>query len=174
MIKGVFKMKRFFNEFGKFIKKGNVLDLAVAVIIGGAFGKIVASLVKDIITPLIGLVLGRGKSFENLKIVLEAAQFDNLGNLIQAEHAITYGLFIQNILDFLIIALTVFTIVYIIGKAKAKVEDLAHKKEFEEKAAAKIIDDQVKAEHAAIEAQKPKVEDLLQDIKVLLEKNLQK
>lgn len=167
-------MKKFFSEFGKFIKKGNVLDLAVAVIIGGAFGKIVASLVKDIITPLIGLVLGRGKSFENLKIVLEPAQFDGLGNLIQAEHAITYGIFIQNILDFIVIALTVFTFVYIIGKAKAKAEAIANKKELEEKAASKIIEDQVKAEQAEIDAKKPKVEDLLQDIKSLLEKNLQK
>jgi large conductance mechanosensitive channel len=167
-------MKKFFGEFGKFIKKGNVLDLAVAVIVGGAFGKIVASMVKDIITPLIGLILGRGRSFENLKIVIEQAQYDGLGNLVQAEHAITYGLFLQNILDFLVIALTVFTIVYLIGKAKAKAEEIAHKKENEAKEAELASAILAKQEQEMIEASKPKVEDLLTDIKVLLEKNLSK
>jgi large conductance mechanosensitive channel len=167
-------MKKFIGEFGKFIKKGNVLDLAVAVIIGGAFGKIVASLVKDIITPIIGLIMGRGKSFENLKIIIEPAQFDTLGNIIQAEHAITYGLFIQNILDFLIIALTVFTIVYLIGKAKTKAEELATLKAKQDQEEALASVEVLKVEPTTIQEQKPSVEDLLQDIKVLLEQNFKK
>jgi len=85
------------NDFKAFIMRGNVLDLAVAVIIGGAFGKIVTSLVDDIIMPLIGLIIG-GIDFTGLKFTVGSA-------------AVTYGNFIQNVVDFLIIAFVIFLMV---------------------------------------------------------------
>ncbi len=92
------------TDFKKFIMRGNVLDLAVAVIIGGAFGKIVSSLVNDIIMPVIGLILG-GISFVDLRIIIKAATETT------EEVAITYGQFFQNALDFIIIALAIFLMI---------------------------------------------------------------
>ena len=85
------------EEFKKFVMRGNVLDLAVGVIIGGAFGKIVASLVDDVIMPLIGLLIG-GIDFSSLAIMVGKAE-------------VKYGMFIQNIIDFLIIAFVIFLII---------------------------------------------------------------
>lgn len=158
-------MKKFFQDFKKFITKGNVLDLAVAVIIGGAFGKIIASLVKDVLMPVISLVVGKN-GFANYKYVITAA--DEVAGT--AENAIYYGLFIQNIIDFLIIAFVVFIIVKLFSKAS----ELANKKRLEEEAVAKAEADKVAAEKALMEEKKPKVEDLLVEIKLLLEKNLKK
>ena len=93
-----------FKEFKEFISKGNVLDLAVGVIIGGAFGKIVTSLVDDIIMPFIGLIIG-GLDFSGLSIVIEKA-------------TIKYGMFIQNVVNFLIIAFSVFMIVKAVNKVR--------------------------------------------------------
>lgn len=90
------------KEFKKFISRGNVLDLAVAVIIGGAFGKIVTSLVNDILMPLIGVILG-GHDFTTLIWTVGESQ-------------IMYGVFIQNIIDFLIISLSIFVFIKIITK----------------------------------------------------------
>ena len=86
------------KEFKEFAFKGNVIDLAVGVIIGGAFGKIVASLVNDVLMPIIGIMLG-GINFTNLKFVITPAS-ENV-----AESAIYYGKFFQSIVDFLIIAI---------------------------------------------------------------------
>ncbi len=158
-------MKKFFQDFKKFITKGNVLDLAVAVIIGGAFGKIIASLVKDVLMPVISLVVGKN-GFANYKYVITAA--DEVTGT--AENAIYYGLFIQNVIDFLIIALVVFIIVKLFTKAS----ELANKKRLEEEAIQKAEADKIAQEKAQLEAKKPNVEDLLVDIKVLLEKNLKK
>jgi len=105
------------GEFKKFIMQGNVLDLAVGVIIGGAFGKIVTSLVNDILTPIIGMCLG-GVDFSNLSITIKDAN-------------IMYGSFIQNIIDFLIISLCIYTIVRIVNK-------LTHLKEEEKKEEEKV------------------------------------
>ena len=91
-----------FQEFKKFISKGNVVDLAVGVIIGGAFGKIVSSLVNDILMPIIGILIG-GVDFSNLSL--------KIGDV-----RITYGMFIQNVIDFLIIAFCVFIFVKIVNK----------------------------------------------------------
>lgn len=91
-----------FKEFKKFISKGNVVDLAVGVIIGGAFGKIVSSLVNDILMPIIGVIIG-GVDFSNLNITVGGAK-------------IAYGMFIQNVIDFLIIAFCVFIFVKIVNK----------------------------------------------------------
>ncbi|MDX9691765.1 MAG: large conductance mechanosensitive channel protein MscL [Acholeplasmataceae bacterium] len=156
-------MKKIFGDFKKFITKGNVLDLAVAVIIGGAFSKIIGSLVKDVLMPVISLVVGKD-GFDNYKYVITPANIDTG----VAENAIYYGLFIQNVIDFLIIAFVVFLIVRIF----TKVAEAANAKKIEEAAQLNAIEDAKKAEQAKIEAAKPKVEDLLSDIKVLLEKNL--
>lgn len=103
MPRGEKKMfKKNLEEFKKFIARGNVLDLAVGVIIGGAFSSIVTSLVNNILTPIIGLLLG-GKNFSNLAITFKDTQ-------------IQYGAFIQSIIDFLIIALCIFFIVKIVNK----------------------------------------------------------
>ena len=103
------------KEFKEFTLKGNVLDLAVAVIIGAAFGKIVTSLVNDIIMPVVSLILG-GISFTDLKYVITPASGD------VAEVAITYGIFIQSIVDFLIIAFSIFLFVRLLSKRKKKEE----------------------------------------------------
>ena len=101
------------KEFKTFALKGNVLDLAVGVIIGGAFGKIVTSLVNDIIMPIISILLN-GISFTDLKYVITPAQGDI------AECAINYGSFIQNIVDFIIIAFSIFLFVKLITSFKKK------------------------------------------------------
>ena len=101
-------MKNFFNEFKKFIARGNVMDLAVAVIMGGAFGKIVTSLVNDILMPLMGIIIGQ--SFSTLSVNINGA-------------VITYGAFIQNIVDFLIIAFCIFTITKVLNKFMKKKEE---------------------------------------------------
>lgn len=96
------------KEFRTFVMRGNVLDLAVAVIIGGAFGKITTSLVNDIVMPPIGLVLGK-VNFTNLFINLSATDYATLAEAKTAgAPTINYGLFINTILDFLIISLVVF------------------------------------------------------------------
>ena len=103
------------KEFKEFAFKGNVIDLAVGVIIGGAFGKIVASLVNDVLMPIIGIMLG-GINFTNLKFVITPAS-ENV-----AESAIYYGKFFQSIVDFLIIAISVFFFARLISLAKKKEE----------------------------------------------------
>lgn len=102
-----------FQEFKKFAFKGNVIDLAVGVIIGGAFGKIVTSLVNDVIMPLIGIIIG-GIDFKDLKYVITPASGDI------AEAALRYGAFIQSIVDFLIIAFSIFLFIQLISKTKKK------------------------------------------------------
>jgi large conductance mechanosensitive channel len=99
------------SEFKKFIMRGNVLDLAIGVIIGAAFGKIVTSLVNDIVMPLIGLALG-GMDFSNRFVSLNGKAYDTLA-AAKADKAPTlnYGLFINTIIEFLIIALVIFIIV---------------------------------------------------------------
>jgi len=104
------------NEFKQLIMKGNIVDLAVAVIIGGAFGKIVTSLVNDILMPVIGFLLGR-INFANLKIVITEAT-DSV-----PEAAIRYGAFIQSIVDFLIISLAIFFMLKVLMKLRRKKEE---------------------------------------------------
>ena len=99
------------KEFKEFAFKGNVLDMAVGVIIGGAFGQIVTSLVNDIIMPAIGQLTG-GMNFKDLQLVLATNSDGTVKN------AIAYGSFIQNILDFLIIALCIFMIVRLANKLR--------------------------------------------------------
>ena len=116
----------FFAEFRKFIARGNVLDMAVGIIIGGAFTPIVNSAVKDLIMPGIGLIIG-GTDFSNLKIVLKAATETT------EEVAIRYGAFINNIISFIVIAFCTFCIVKAFNKLK---ENEKKKAEAEAKAKA--------------------------------------
>ena len=107
------------KEFKEFAFKGNVLDMAIGVIIGGAFGKIVSSLVNDIFMPLIGMLTG-GVNFSTLKLVMSPAKVDAAGTVVKEEAAVLYGSFIQNIVDFLLIAICIFIFVKLISKMHRK------------------------------------------------------
>lgn len=110
----------FLQEFKTFAMKGNVVDMAVGIIIGGAFGKIVSSLVSDIIMPPLGLLIG-GMNFKNLVIHLKPAGVDAAGNATQAVN-INYGNFIQTSLDFIIIAFSIFVFIKAINSLRRKHE----------------------------------------------------
>ena len=129
------------KEFKEFISKGNVVDLAIGVIIGAAFGKIVTSLVNDIIMPIIGLILGK-INFKTLSLVLKPEEGD------ADALTLNYGIFIQNIVDFLIIAFVLFIVLKIMLKLKR-----------EEKAA-----------EVAVEPKLTKTEELLIEIRDSLKK----
>lgn len=103
------------KEFREFAIKGNVMDLAVAVIIGGAFGKIIASFVNDVLMPFIGMLLG-GVNFTNLKVVLKKAADGT------ATATLNYGTFIQAVIDFLLIAGVIFLMVKLISSLKRREE----------------------------------------------------
>ncbi|MDO5479110.1 MAG: large-conductance mechanosensitive channel protein MscL [Clostridia bacterium] len=121
-------MKKFANDFKAFIMKGNIFDMAVGVIIGGAFGKIVTSLVNDIITPLISLATG-SVSLADLKAVLRPEELNEAGEVLVAEVAVKYGAFLQNIIDFLIIALSIFCVIRIMMNMQKKIDELRKKEE---------------------------------------------
>ena len=145
-------MKKFISEFKKFINRGNVIDLAVAFVIGAAFKDIVNSLVNDILTPLISLVVGE-EGFSNYKYVItEANEAEGI-----VENAIYYGNFLQSVFDFFVIAFVVFLIVLVINKANEALQ----------KAKQETIEEVAEV----IEGVKPKVEDILLDIKGLLTPN---
>lgn len=113
----------FISEFRQFIARGNVMDMAVGVIIGGAFGKISTSLVNDVIMPVISMLTG-GISFDDWKIVLKAAVAGADGAIDSAtEVAIRYGTFLATILDFLIIAFAVFCLIRAINNLHRKKEE---------------------------------------------------
>lgn len=109
------KAKGFINEFKIFIKRGNVVDLAVGFIMGTAFGKIVTSMVEDILMPLIGIIIG-GIDFQNLTF--------EIGNAV-----VKYGNFLQNVINFLIVAFCIFIFVKIINKFKEEEKNVEVKKE---------------------------------------------
>lgn len=115
--KNLEKLNKGANEFKEFISRGNVVDMAVGVIIGGAFGKIVTSLVNDILMPIIGTILG-GLDFTSLSIKIEDAN-------------IAYGTFIQSVVDFLIIAFCIFIMVKFFEKLKKKEEKVEEPKKEE-------------------------------------------
>ena len=114
----------FVAEFKQFIARGNVIDMAVGVIIGGAFGKISASLVNDVIMPGISMLTG-GVDFTSWKIVLKEAVLDASGAEVAAEVAIKYGALLSTILDFLIIAFAVFCMIKVINGMHRKKEEPA-------------------------------------------------
>ncbi len=115
------------KDFKAFLMRGNVIDLATAVVIGAAFGKIVTALVDHIIMPCIGL-LTSGVDFANMKYVMQEAEVNGLGEVVKEEVAIGYGVLINAVLEFIIIAFAIFIVIRIMNKAKEK---LAKKEEEE-------------------------------------------
>lgn len=109
------------QEFKKFAMRGNVVDMAVGVILGGAFGKIVNSIVTDVVMPPIGVLLS-GVDFSDLKLVLREATLDAAGKVARPESAITYGNFINVIVNFLVIAVCIFFAVKLINSIQKKEE----------------------------------------------------
>ena len=124
-------MKKFMEEFKTFITKGNVLDLAIGVIIGGAFGAITTALVTNVITPLLAFAFGAPNT-DALNITLRAAETDASGEVVKEALVLGLGTFLGAILNFLIIALVLFAVIKAINKAR----DLAEKAKKKEEAAA--------------------------------------
>ncbi len=110
------------KEFKEFAVKGNMVDMAVGVIIGTAFGRVITSLVEDIIMPPFGYVLGRF-NFADLKIVLKEPELNNNGQVIQEAIHFSYGNFIQVLLNFIIIAITIFFFIKVINMIRKKAND---------------------------------------------------
>jgi large conductance mechanosensitive channel len=111
------------KEFRDFAMKGNIADLAIAVVIGGAFGKIVTSLVNDIIMPLVGLLLGK-VDFSNLFITLGSGNFKTIKEAKLANvPTLNYGVFINNVIDFLIVALSIFFVIRQLSRLTRKKDD---------------------------------------------------
>jgi large conductance mechanosensitive channel len=106
------------KEFKEFAMKGNVVDMAVGIIIGAAFGRIVSSLVNDVIMPPLGLLIG-GVDFTELKITLKAAGSDQAGNTLAAVY-LNYGTFVQTLFDFLIVAFAIFIMIKAMNNLKKK------------------------------------------------------
>lgn len=172
------KREGFFSEFKKFITRGNVVDMAVGVIVGSAFSKIVTTLTNSIIMPGITWLL-KGLSVEEIKTVLRPQEINEAGEVIVTEIALNWGLFLQTIIDFLLIALVVFTLVKVINGVREKFELLLKKvnrKEEEEKQlqlqkqkelqlaqqAQKALDDKNKAETTSTNALLVEIINLLQ------------
>ena len=181
------KTKKFFEEFKAFANKGNAIDLAVGVVIGTAFTKIVNSLVSGLIMPLISLITG-GADVSDWKWVIEEAVYDAEGILLEAEVAFQYGIVIQAIIDFAIIAFVVFLIVKLLNsarklgeEAKSKAVELIDKidgdnDEEVEEAKEEVKEEIVEAEPAVVEEVAPveenkeDVTELLKEIRDLLKK----
>ena len=124
-------MKKIMKEFKEFIARGNVLDMAVGVIIAGAFGKITTSLVNDILMPFISWIFGT-RDMTALNVIVRPEVLNEAGEVVQAAITIGFGTLVATIIDFLLIALVVFIIVKAMNTAKAKAE--ARKKAQEEAA----------------------------------------
>ena len=139
-------MKKIITEFKAFAVKGNMLDMAIGIVIGAAFSGIVNSLVKDIINPIFGLVIGSDE-LKNLHYTLQSQLLDSNGNVIASEVVLKYGSFLSTLLNFLIISFTLFGFMKMVVYLKQKAED--------------ITDTSVKT---------PKDIELLNDIKELLKK----
>lgn len=127
------KISGFFHDFKAFITKGNILDMAVGVIIGAAFNQIVTSLVNDILMPVIGRIANTS-DLSDLKFVMTNAVLDDAGEIVTPEVAIRYGQFLSYILNFLIVALTLFVIIRAAMGFQKRMETLKKKEEAEEAA----------------------------------------
>jgi len=141
-------MKKLFAEFKEFISKGNVLDMAIGVIIASSFGKITASLVNDVLLPFISLIFG-AKDMTALNIVVREAVTDDAGEVVKEAITLGFGTFVGTVIDFILVALVVFAIV----KAANKARSLAEKKE-----------EAPAEEPAPEEPAKPTTEELLTEI----------
>ncbi|MGI6136740.1 MAG: large conductance mechanosensitive channel protein MscL [Clostridiales bacterium] len=169
------KKSTFIHDFKAFITRGNVVDMAVGVIIGGAFGKIVSSLVNDMLMPLIGAMFNT-TSIAELQWVFKEAIIGADGTILRPAGILRYGNFIQTIIDFLIIAFTIFLMIRALAKAKElgeKAAELAHRKKEEEEAAnaekveeAPAAVEEVKAEPAVVASED--VADILKEIRDLI------
>ena len=131
-------MKKHIEEFKKFAMRGNVVDLAVGIVIGGAFGKIVSSLVSDVLMPPIGVVLG-GVNFSKLSFTIQEAVIEN-GEVVKAAINLNYGSFIQTIVDFVIIAFAIFMVVKAMNKMQKKEEEKPKETPKQEKLLTEIRD----------------------------------
>lgn len=127
------KKKGFLAEFREFISRGNVVDMAVGVIIATAFGKITTSLVNDVVMPAIGYLFG-GTDLSQLDILLKPAVLDESGEVVTEAVSIGIGTFLSTIIDFILVALVVFIVIKIINTTKTKMEALRRKEEEEAKA----------------------------------------
>ena len=172
------KKSSFFKDFKAFITRGNVIDMAVGVVIGGSFGKIVTGLVNYIINPFIGIFM-KGGNLDTIKTVITPAVLDEAGEVTTPEVAILWGTWLQTIIDFLIVAFCIFVVLRVIMKAqkimdaKKIAEAEAKAKEEEEKAkAAKEAADAAAAalaeKQAALDASVLAQEKLLCEIRDLL------
>ena len=118
-------MKKFFEEFKAFAMRGNVVDMAIGVIIGGAFGKITTSLVNDIFMPLLGLITG-GVNFGGLFYALDGNQYASIEAAAEAGvGTINYGAFVQYIIDFILVAFCMFLVIKLMNSLKKKEEEPA-------------------------------------------------
>ena len=139
-------MKKFMEEFKAFAMRGNVLDMAIGVVIAGAFGKITTSLVNDLLLPLVSWICG-SRDMTALNMIVRPAEYNEAGEVVREAITLGFGSFVGTVIDFLLIAVVIFAIV----KAANKVHDLTHKKE-------------EKAEAAPEEPPKPTTEELLSEI----------
>ena len=153
-------MGKFLQDFKAFAMKGNVIDMAVGVIIGGAFGKIVTSLVNDVIMPPIGLLVG-GMDFKELKWVMKDAVLNADGAVETAAVTLNYGNFVQQTIDFLIIAMSIFVVIRVI----TRLSEMRMKKEEEEKVAAPAPAPTPAPEPSAEEKLLAEIRDLLKEKK---------
>lgn len=153
-------MNKFFSEFKAFISRGNVLDMAIGVIVATAFGKITTALINNVFMPAIGLIFGGSDFTETLNWVVVEPTIDELGTVIDPGVTIGFGILLSEVINFIVIAFICFSIVKAFNKANAIAEAVKAKKEAEEAVAAE--------EAAAQEPPKPTQEELLAEIRDLL------
>lgn len=167
--------KKFWDDFKRFVSRGNVVDLAVALVVGAAFNKIVSQLVDSFINPLISIFIG-GFNLEDWKYVIKEEVITD-GVITEAEVAFTYGMFLQTVIDFLIIALTVFIIVRLYTRLKTRLEEES-KRIYEElnpeEAEKKRKEEQEKKEKEEAEKQKLEAEKKAEEEKRLELEKLQR
>lgn len=169
------KKSTFVKDFKAFITRGNVVDMAVGVIIGGAFGKIVTSLVNDILMPLIGAMFGTTSIAELQWVFREAVMHSDGITVLRPAGIVRYGSFIQAIIDFFIIAFTIFLIIRALAKAKAvgeKVAALAKKEEEEaEEAAEAVAEETVAAPSSTTVVASEELTAMIKDIRDMMRVN---
>ena len=139
------KKSTFWADFKKFITRGNVIDMAVGVVVGGAFSKIVTGLVNYVINPFVGIFMKTG-SLDDVKTVITPEVLDEAGEIVTKEVAILWGTWLQTIIDFIIVAFCIFLVVRIITRVRTRIEEL---KSAEETAAKAEADAKAAAEKAA-------------------------
>lgn len=167
------KKSSFFKDFKAFITRGNVVDMAVGVVVGGAFSKIVTGLVNYILNPFVGIFV-KGGSLDSIKTVITPEVLDEAGAVKTEEVAILWGTWIQTVIDFLIVALCIFVVIRILGKVRSVFEAeaiaaAAKKAEEDAKAAEEAKAAAAEAEAAIAKKQAQLEESLLNQEKLLCE-----